>query len=298
MTEEKEDIVNTPDIEKEELTAGEMLRNARSQGRRKREIQTVAKQLCIKEEFLQALEDGNYTFIPEVVYILGFARNYAIELGLDPDEIVAKIKQEMGISQDAMTAPAEEDVVRTKGGEKFMKVTLFERVRDFIVPHWKLVAGGLLALVVILIVALVLYGGRGGAEVAAGEDAIVVTSTVAEPPYKHAVRERFGVENRETAQVVLQATAESWVKIEDARGNTVFSRVLVPGDVYFVPAGDKYKGTFGNAGGVDAWVGGELAPALGEDHTRVNAISMAPGSLMKNTPKKEDSSDSASDNAE
>ena len=288
MTEEKEDIVNTSEVAAAaELTAGEMLRNARSQGRRKREIQTVAKQLCIKEEFLQALEDGNYTFIPEVVYILGFARNYAMELGLDPDEIVAKIKQEMGLVQDTMTAPAEEDAHPKTGGEKFLKVTLFERVRDFIVRHWKLVAGALVALIVVLIAVLMLSGGRGADNASADGDAIVVSSMVAEPPYKHSVRERFGVENRESAQVILQATSESYVKIEDGRGKTVFSRVLVPGDVYFVPAGDKYKGTFGNAGGVDAWVGGELAPALGEDHTRVNAISLTPDSLMKNAPKKD-----------
>ena len=77
-----------------EMTAGEMLRTARTTGRRKRELQTIAKLLCIKEEFLQALEDGNYTVLPEVVYILGFARNYAIELGLDPDVVIKKIKHE------------------------------------------------------------------------------------------------------------------------------------------------------------------------------------------------------------
>ena len=71
--ENNEVVVETP----VELTAGEMLRNARTTGRRKREISTIAKQLCIREEFLAALEEGNYTFIPETVYILGFARNYA-----------------------------------------------------------------------------------------------------------------------------------------------------------------------------------------------------------------------------
>ena len=80
-----------------EMTVGEILRNARTTGRRKREIPTISKQLCIREEFLQALEDGNYNVIPENVYILGFARNYAMELGLDPDEIVNKLKREMGL---------------------------------------------------------------------------------------------------------------------------------------------------------------------------------------------------------
>ena len=79
-----------------EITVGEILRNARTTGRRKREIQTISKLLCIREEFLQALEDGDYGALPEPVYVLGFARNYAMELGLNPDEIVTKLKREMG----------------------------------------------------------------------------------------------------------------------------------------------------------------------------------------------------------
>ena len=273
-----------------EMTAGEMLRAARTTGRRKREIQTVAKQLCIREEFLQALEEGNYTFIPEIVYILGFARNYAMELGLNPDEVVAKIKSEMGLSQDTQAPVTDDEIRRESGvqsGGKFLKSGLFERVRNTIVHHWKWFAAALVVIIA-LIVALALMSGKTdvAAEPAAAEaPGIVVTSVAAEPPYNHKVRERFGVENRDSGNVVLQATEESWVKIEDARGNTVFSRVLVAGDVYFVPAGDKFKGTFGNAGGIDVWVNGELAPAVGADHTRVNGVSMAPASLMKNADK-------------
>ena len=83
-----------------EMTAGEILREARTTGRRKREIPTIAKQLCIREEFLTALEEGDYTALPEVVYILGFARNYAMELGVDPDMIVEKIKKELGVAKN------------------------------------------------------------------------------------------------------------------------------------------------------------------------------------------------------
>ena len=75
MTEQQETFATTPD-----MTAGEMLKNARTTGRRKREISTIAKLLCIKEEFLTALEEGNYRVIPEDVYILGFARSYSVEL--------------------------------------------------------------------------------------------------------------------------------------------------------------------------------------------------------------------------
>ena len=103
--ENNENVVATQVVEAPlELTAGQMLHNARTTGRRKREIPTIAKQLCIREEFLEALENGDYTAIPEPVYILGFARNYAMELGLDPDEIVAKIKKEMGVDSIKVVA--------------------------------------------------------------------------------------------------------------------------------------------------------------------------------------------------
>ena len=94
------------------------------------------------------------------------------------------------------------------------------------------------------------------------------------------MRERFGTDNRDKSDVVLQASQESWVKVEDGRGNTVFSRVLVPGDIYYVPSGDKYKATFGNAGGIDIWVNGKLAPDAGADHARKSGISLSPKNLM------------------
>ncbi|MDE6571168.1 MAG: DUF4115 domain-containing protein [Alphaproteobacteria bacterium] len=261
-----------------EMTAAEMLRNARTTGRRKREIPTIAKQLCIREEFLEALESGNYHQIPELVYVLGFARNYAMELGLNPEEIVTKIKREMGLLPDVHAAgdKNDEETVAPAGAVK--RGGFWARMLQFGRKYWMWLTAGLVALV-ILVVGLTL-----ALRPAAETDTPVVVDTpvmaVSEPAYKLAVRERFGTENRESADVILQAAQESWVKIEDGRGNTVFSRVLVPGDVYYVPAGDKYKGTFGNAGGIDVWVDGKLGPKLGADHTRKSGVSMAPASLM------------------
>ena len=48
------DIIMTENINNSEMSVGEILRNARTTGRRKRELQTIAKQRCIREEFLQA----------------------------------------------------------------------------------------------------------------------------------------------------------------------------------------------------------------------------------------------------
>ncbi len=279
MTENIENVdavIETP----VELTAGEMLRNARTTGRRKREIPTISKQLCIREEFLEALENGQYNVIPEPVYILGFARNYAMELGLNPDEIVVKIKKEMGMVSDC--ASDDDDVTACAmpsiKEESWVKI-LFGKIYQFIYQNWIWFAGAVVV-IALVVFAIVMMQPDVKEEVIAEVPVVAVESVSVEPEYKLPVRERFGTDNREKANVVLQAIQESWVKVEDGRGNTVFSRVLVPGDLYYVPAGNKYKATFGNAGGIDVWVNGELVPDVGPDHTRKAGISLAPDSLM------------------
>ena len=278
-----ENIENTNTDIKTEMTVGEILRNACTNGRRKREIPTISKQLCIREEFLQALEDGNYSVIPENVYILGFARNYAMELGLDPDEIVGKLKREMGLDTEctdeekngvaaACAAPDSRDKWYNE---------LWMRTVKFLRRYWIWVLGGLVLLVVLVggIIFINSIGVTDTPDISVAET-VVTTDSVVEPQYNTDVRERFGTENRENANVILQATQESWVKVEDRRGNTMFSRVLVPGDVYYVPSGDSYSATFGNAGGVDVWVNGKLAPKQGADHVRESGISLSPEKLM------------------
>lgn len=284
-TDMNDNITNETEMQNVEMTAGEMLRNARTTGRRKREIPTIAKQLCIREEFLQALEDGDYSVIPEPVYILGFARNYAMELGLNPDEVVAKIKREMGLASDcASDADTPDGNACAVPGASVSGIVA--RIFNFVRRKWKWFAGGV-AILVLLIVGIVVLAAslrsddaNDTAQVVAIETAPVAT----EPAYAKAVRERFGTENREKANVVLQAIQDGWVKIEDARGNTVFSRVLVSGDVYYVPEGSGYKAIFGNAGGIDIWSKGVLMEKAGPAHTRKSGISLSPENLKPAAP--------------
>jgi cytoskeletal protein RodZ len=274
-----------------DLTASQMLYEARTSNRRKREISTISRLLCIREEYLIALENGDYHLIPEVVYILGFARNYAMELGLDPDEIVRKIKRELGL-EDEFDSTSADDQESPKEGthpvtaahkakqekKAFRNTMFFEKVSAYTYKHWKWLLACLLALAVVIGAVVFMASLTDKTQVVNSPE--IVEDSAKEPEYKQVVREKFGTENIATANVILQATQETWVKIEDARGNTVFSRVLVPGDVYYIPEGDKYKGTFGNAGGVDVWVNGKLAPKIGAIHARKTGVSMSPDSLM------------------
>ena len=68
-------------------TLGETLRAARERKRLK--LPEVAQKTRIPLERLEALEKDRYADLPDDVYLRGAIRNYAIFLGLDPDEMVA-----------------------------------------------------------------------------------------------------------------------------------------------------------------------------------------------------------------
>lgn len=223
-----------------EMTAGEMLKNARTTGRRKREISTIAKLLCIREDFLQALEDGNYRVIPEDVYILGFARSYAVELGLNPDEVIAKLKKELGIVKEEQEDAEEENVIVKKEPIKINKETLLNWYKisvNYVKKNWIWFASGAAALLLVIILSLVLFSGNKSADgnTDVKDAGSVAVAVVKEPDFRYPIHEKFESKNAKESRVVLQVEKESWVKIEDARGNIEFSRVLIPGDVYYMP---------------------------------------------------------------
>src|SRR5918994_85186 len=50
----------------------------------------------IRVRYLAALERGDYRELPGAVYTKGFLRNYALYLGLDPDEVLRQWRRERG----------------------------------------------------------------------------------------------------------------------------------------------------------------------------------------------------------
>lgn len=277
--EEKQEILQT----ETEMTAGEMLRNARTTGRRKREIATIAKLLCIREEFLMALEEGNYRVIPEDVYILGFARSYATELGLNPDEIITKLKRELGITKEEVAEEIEKTIDKPKYKFKLDKeifIKWFKTAVQYVKKHWIWFVSGFGVLILALVLILVFSENKVDTiEEVQVEEAPITTSVIVEPNFRYPLKEKFGAKNTAESRIVLQAEKESWVRIDDAKGNSVFSRVLSQGDVYYLPSGDNFKATFGNVGAIDVWVDGQLINKLGAANTRKTGISLTPSAL-------------------
>ena len=266
------------------MTAGEMLRNARTTGRRKREIPTISKQLCIREEFLEALENGNYSVIPEPVYILGFARNYAMELGLNPDEVVEKIKKEMGLASDcADDEDATACAMPSIKEESWGKIAL-GKAYQFVYQNWMWFAGAIAAIALLVTLLIVLQPSGDAASDVAAADA-VVTETVTGPAFTTDVQNRYGTSNRDDAVIILQANDKAgasgvYIELRDARGKRIEGvTTLMKGDVYYLPKSAQ-TAIFGNAGATDVWVDGKLAPRVGGVGERKEKITLTPKALM------------------
>jgi cytoskeletal protein RodZ len=59
----------------------------------------------IRARYLAALEHGEYSELPGAVYTKGFLRNYALYLGLDPEDVIRQWRRERGDAQ-VPTEPA------------------------------------------------------------------------------------------------------------------------------------------------------------------------------------------------
>jgi cytoskeletal protein RodZ len=72
---------------------GETLQAARE--RKGVDLYRAERDTKIRLRYLSALEDGDYAELPAPVYTKGFLRNYAIYLGLEPEDILERWREEM-----------------------------------------------------------------------------------------------------------------------------------------------------------------------------------------------------------
>jgi cytoskeletal protein RodZ len=71
---------------------GDMLQNAREH--KGVDLFRAERDTKIRLKYLAALEDSEYDALPPLVYTKGFLRNYAIYLGLDPEDVLARWRDE------------------------------------------------------------------------------------------------------------------------------------------------------------------------------------------------------------
>ena len=67
-----------------------------------------------------------------------------------------------------------------------------------------------------------------------------------------------------STEMVLKATGNSWVEIEDMDGNVLMTRLMRPGETYVVPKLNGLTFNTGNAGALSLSHGDVVVPKLGE----------------------------------
>ncbi len=74
------------------------------------------------------------------------------------------------------------------------------------------------------------------------------------------------------SRIVVRAEKETWVLVADKNGNTVFDKIMNPGDVYNVPGTKGLRLTTGNGSGIVLSVDGIDLPPLGADSRIVRNV--------------------------
>ncbi len=242
---------------------GAYLKSAREEkGRTLEEISESTKVAVANLEFL---ENDRFDLLPPRVFVKGFIRAYAQEVGLDPVEAVAKF--------DAFAREGElpeDNESEHVGRREASPVASFVHHRWFTIA---LTTAGLISLVILAATGLTrlffpddterYQHPTGDARQVASTSIAVKTpaesdqmarkSAFAEPP------------RRQQGKKVLEikAVANAWIRVEPDTGAPE-ELVMAPGDIQVFTAQESFHILTGNAGGIRIRYDGKEYPVLGK----------------------------------
>jgi hypothetical protein len=98
---------------------GPIFRQARSESGKS--LEDAVRETKIAKKYLLALENEDFSAFPGETYLIGFLRNYAQFLGLDPEDMVHKYRDQKIQEQPA---PIEQLTARPKGTRRFLILLL------------------------------------------------------------------------------------------------------------------------------------------------------------------------------
>ncbi len=256
-------------------------------------LPAIAGHLRIRLPFLEAIEEGRIRDLPGNAYAVGFVRAYAQSLGLDPDEVSRRFREEAA------------DINR--------KTQL-----DFPapVPERGVPAGAVVLLGMVLAVGAyagwyrMSGNGRPASEPvqplparleklaeppapppslpvreaaappaeasapalpplsptsAAAASPVAVAAPIVTASLAPAAPTPVAGPAADGGRILLRARADSWVQVRDKSGSVLLNRVMRGGETWPVPAKGQLLLTTGNAGGTELLVDGIVTASLGGD---------------------------------
>lgn len=290
--------VDEPKMNLERL--GDMLRRVREQ--RGDDLQYIADYLCIRGNFLVALENSHYDKLPADAYVIGFLRSYANYLGIDGKEAIDRYRNEMA------------------GRRKKPSLVLPTPITEGRTPSAMIMAGAALAALLIYVVWYSLSSSDRTtvstppalpSQTVAETNTVAPTAILAPPPSDSGIMLSSAapaatltpaapapVATPEPAPVptaaksagptttdvpggqalngtvkdshlTIRATQSSWVLITDNHGQTIYDHVMKPGDTFQVPSKANLSLTTGNGSGIILTLDGTDLPRLATGNSHV-----------------------------
>jgi cytoskeleton protein RodZ len=270
-------------------SAGAMLRRQREALRL--DIADVAVALRIKPAYLAALEAGRLEALPGPVYAIGFMRAYADYLGLDSGEMLRLFKQQSSLlaAKPDLAFPIQLGESSISGGGMLLVALILaicaygawfyvstgegprpQRVAEVpleLLPYREpfrsppAVSRPVEAQAAAQSQAVPSEGSGHSSPIQAGSSS--GGSPVAAGSAMAAVPAATDPAPNSPGEVVIRATADSWIQIRDARQSVLLTRVLKAGESCRAPARPGLSMRTGNAGGLEITVDGVPAPPIG-----------------------------------
>ena len=268
--------VNEKSAEIQSAAIGAILTKARQAKHLK--LASVAKKLCIKESYLEALEQGQYYVFPALVYGVGFLRSYATFLELNADELVMRFQAEtIGIKEEPVSAPRPTD--------------------PNLMPSLSVILKSLLGLFLLYLVwnMYKAFSTPNVQPLKPVEQIVIETSDEAISEADKLLQEAQAKMEAEKARkpvvyglkkpdrVSFVATDRSKIEIRDTDEDSVLlSKVLEAGDTYNPDEDSEglvLKTT--NAGALDVYIDGKLVRTLGRKDQPIAGVQLDAKSLLK-----------------
>lgn len=243
---------------------GDRLRQAReAKGLTLEQIEEITR---IRRRYLQALEEEDYGQLPGEVFVRGFLRNYALALGLDPEEVLAESGLRVPSPLPTAHEPPQEildEPLAPEPNRQWMMITG--------ITLMVLIAVGLTAWTLLRYLGPASATPQPTASVTVAPSATATRGALAgEPgtastpsPTPTATIEPTATRTPTTGVLLhLEATARTWVRII-VDGRPAYEGNLEAGQAQEWTGSQEVFVRTGNAGGLRIWYNGREEPPLG-----------------------------------
>ena len=294
-------------------TLGEDLKAAREN--KGLSLKEISERTRISINFLRALEEDNYSAIPGDVFVTGFLRSYAKEVGLKEKEVLARYR-EIRPPQEELAAPQHPEKAQKAQHKPRPSVVSFRKGgerKEKGFPLWMIIVGGLIVAAIPALLSLYLTKGKvtPPSQPPAQVAPVIKPMAPATTAFKHAttMKQATAFKPRTTAAakpkpaatptpapapqagpltLKLTATEDTWYSVKADSGNRK-SAILKKDETASFEAKDRLVLDLGNAGGVKVEFNGKALKPYGKHGEAVKGITFtreSPGVIKPALQKK------------